>query len=118
MSHEKLSPALPWWARFIDTLGRRARKAWAAGVAGATAVIATLSFAGFFADGKVDGEKVWSAVGAVVIGFVGGFLPVFFAPANASSGKEQTLQGPKYPVADVRFDSAVDEPGIEDTPPR
>ncbi len=118
MSHEKLAPALPWYRRFLDTVGRRARKAWAAGVATATAVLATISFTGFFADGKLDTDKVWTAAGAVVAGFFGGFLPVFFAPANEPSGKEQTLQGPKYPVADVQFDSAVDEPGIEDTPPR
>lgn len=117
MSHE-LQPALPWYRRALDVLGRRARKAYAAGVSTATAVIATISFAGFFSDGKIDGGKVWTAAGAVVTGFLGGFLPVFFAPANEPSGKEQTLQPAKYPVADVQFDPSVDEPGIEDTPPR
>ncbi len=117
MSHE-LQPALPWYRRALDVLGRRARKAYAAGVAAATAVVATLTFSGFFTDGQVDPKKVWGGVGAVALGFFGGFLPVFFAPANAPSGAEQTLQPAKYPVADVQFDPSVDEPGIEDTPPR
>lgn len=99
--HE-LVPAVSFWTRFRADLGRRARKAWAGGVAGATAVLATISFAGFWADGKVDGAKVFTAVGAVVTGFVGGFLPVFFA-ANAPDPASPTPQPAQYEPSNVDY---------------
>lgn len=87
----------------FSQLGAQAKKAYAGGVAGASAVIVTLSFSGFFTDGKVDPAKVWSAIGAVVIGFVGGFLPVFFAPKNHPDPTTQSTQPAMVPPSDVDY---------------
>ncbi|PZE66882.1 hypothetical protein [Curtobacterium sp. MCBD17_021] len=74
----------------IAMLGARAKKAYSAGVAGAVLAIGGISVAGFWADGKVDTEKVAAAVGSIVVGFVAGFLAAFL-PRNAttSSSSEQ-----------------------------
>lgn len=65
-----------------DMLGARAKKAYSAGVTGAALAIGGISVAGFWADGKVDTEKVAAAAGTIVVGFVGGFLAAFL-PRNA-----------------------------------
>lgn len=103
-------PALSWWARTRADLGRRARKAWAGGVAGATAVVATISFMGFWADGKIDTGKVATAAGSIVTGFVGGFLTVFFAK-NAPDPAGQELQPALYEpsTTDYRTQQADDD---------
>lgn len=64
----------------------RAKKAYAAGVAGAVTGAGTISLAGIFADGKVDGPEVVGIVGAVVGGFVLGFFGAWL-PAQPDSGQ-------------------------------
>lgn len=59
----------------------KVKKAWAGGIAGA--VVGATSFV-WGKDGTISGE-IANFVGAVVVGFVGGFVVVFAAPANRTS---------------------------------
>ncbi|WIB25440.1 hypothetical protein [Curtobacterium sp. MCSS17_015] len=87
-------------------LGARAKKAYSAGVAGAALAIGGISVAGFWADGKVDTEKVAAAAGSIVVGFVAGFLAAFL-PRNAVApppGPQSAQPGP--PTTDYRDEQA------------
>lgn len=66
----------------------RAKKAYTAGIAGAVTGAGTISLAGIFADGKIDGPEVVGIVGAVVGGFVLGFFGAWL-PAQPSSTSGQ-----------------------------
>lgn len=59
-----------------------AKKAYAAGVAGAIAAIGSVSIAGLFTDGKVDTNAALVAVATVIGGFVLGFFGAWL-PSNA-----------------------------------
>lgn len=65
----------------MGALGAKAKKAWAGGIAGA--VVAATSYAW----GKQDSvsQDVAQFAGAVVVGFVAGFLVVWIAPKNRQS---------------------------------
>lgn len=69
----------------------RAKKAYGAGVGGALAGAATISLSGVFADGKVDGTEVVGAIGAVVGGFVLGFVGAWL-PAQPGSVTQDNAQ--------------------------
>lgn len=69
------------WQRFASNLGARAKKAWSAGVAGAVLAGSGVSLSAFFAEGHLDTAAVATAAGAIVVGFVGGFLAAF-VPRN------------------------------------
>ncbi|ROS63918.1 hypothetical protein EDF42_2172 [Curtobacterium sp. PhB172] len=68
----------------------RAKKAYAAGVAGAITGAGTVSLGGIFADGKVDGAEVGviisAVVGGFVLAFVGAWLPTNTAPDAPGTG--------------------------------
>jgi hypothetical protein len=83
-------------SKLLSKLGAQAKKAWAGGTAGATLAIGGISVSGFWADGHVDTGKVAAAAGTIVVGFVGGFLAVFFAPANVPDPASPTLQPAAY----------------------
>lgn len=61
-----------------------AKKAYVAGVGGAVAGLGVVSFAGVFADGKVDGTEVLAIGGAIVGGFVPAFLGAWLPSQPAS----------------------------------
>lgn len=67
----------------------RAKKAYGAGVAGAVTGAATISLSGVFADGKIDGGEVTAAIGAVVGGFVIGFLGAWLPTQNTTAPRKQ-----------------------------
>jgi uncharacterized membrane protein YfcA len=69
------------WQKFTANLGARAKKAWSAGVAGAVLAGSGVSLSAFWAEGNLDTEAVATAAGAIVVGFVGGFLAAFI-PRN------------------------------------
>jgi hypothetical protein len=83
---------------FLTMLGARARKAYSAGITGATLAIGGVSVAGFWADGKVDTEKIAAAAGTIVVGFVAGFLAAFL-PKNAINPKTPELQPGQFEAA-------------------
>lgn len=65
----------------------RAKKAYTAGVAGAITGAGTVSLAGIFADGKIDGAEVGVIISAVVGGFVLAFVGAWL-PSNAPTTTE------------------------------
>jgi uncharacterized membrane protein YjjB (DUF3815 family) len=65
----------------MSTFGAKAKKAWAGGIAGA--VVGATSFS-WGHSGSISND-VANFCGAVVVGFVGGFLVVFIAPKNKTS---------------------------------
>lgn len=98
--HEAVSRS--WVTGFVANLGARAKKAWSAGVAGSVLAIGGISVAGFWVDGKVDTEKVATAAGAVVVGFVGGFLSAFL-PRNAINPSTPELQPAQYEPSNTDY---------------
>lgn len=62
-----------------------AKKAYAAGLAGAVTGAGTISLTGIFADGKLDTGEVGGVVIAVVGGFILGFVGAWF-PTNSTKG--------------------------------
>lgn len=83
----------------------RAKKAYTAGVAGAIAGFGSISIAGIFADGKIDGPEVGGIIASVGGGFVLAFFGAWFpyqavvAPApgvNDALVKGDGLGGPDH----------------------
>lgn len=71
------------WQKFTARFGARVKKAWAGGVAGLVLAASGVSVGAFVADGHLDTSAIAAAAGALVVGFVGGFLSVFF-PRNGA----------------------------------
>lgn len=83
----------------------RAKKAYGAGIAGAITGAGAISLSGVFADGKIDGSEVTTAIGAIVGGFVIAFLGAWLPTQNTTApGKYDALvyndglndDGPKH----------------------
>lgn len=72
MTHVATTPA-PRTLREQFSL-ENAKKAYAAGVAGAVAAASTVSIASVLSDGKVDGPELVAIGGGIVGGFLFGFL--------------------------------------------
>lgn len=104
-THEKQNGRLH---ELLAMLGARARKAYSAGVTGATLALGGISVAGFWADGKIDTEKVAAAAGTIVVGFIAGFLAAFL-PRNAINPKTQELQPAQFKPssADLRAEQGT-----------
>ena len=76
---------------------QHAKKAWSAGIGGAITGAGTVSLAGVFADGKLDGAETGVIISAVVGGFVLGFVTAWL-PRNGST---TTTRSSDEPPADV-----------------
>jgi len=85
----------------VAMLGARAKKAYSAGVAGAVLAVGGISVAGFWADGKVDTQKVAAAAGTVVVGFIGGFLAAFL-PRNSVNTADAAASAPEDTTSSTR----------------
>lgn len=69
----------------------RAKKAYSAGVGGAVVGAGTISLSGIFADGKIDGPEIVGAIGAVVGGFVVGFITAWLPKQPSSTASADVL---------------------------